>query len=1041
MADKDLLTERTDEKLEQALALAQNTIYKQYLSELGDYELVEPSEAFLDETPANCIRMYQLEELSCKKGEDVFQKLSTVYHASMSLGCNLIVMVDVDAPDAPAKIYVGVRHSDKTENYANILTTSYTTLRNGILSNFPGSKLRKINAKEDLPKLIDEVFGDHVNHVSAVSCVASVRDKSKTENKSFIQGLERLVDTMRGNTYTALLVAEPISVEQQMAIRSGYENMYSILSTFAKTNLSMNESTSESTMESFSKGISESVSESVSKTQGKTHSGSANIGAWFFASLSLGYNYGTTKSTADTQGTQKGRNEQKTSSSGTQTTTGKTLQVESINKQVAEMLARIEEQLKRIKQCEDYGAYSCSAYFLSSRKDSCLLAANTYRALMLGDGSAVESGAINTWSSSLKDPNALNLVPSLKEYLQRFVHPEFVKKVNGANGEIAIPYTPGTVVSGIELPLHLGLPTRSVYGLPVIEHAEFGRNINLRERNETSKQSGVELGTIYHMGNVESATVSLDVKSLAMHTFVTGSTGSGKSNTVYQILQELNKQGVKFLVVEPAKGEYKHVFGNGVAKVYGTNPYYTPLLKINPFKFPKEIHVLEHIDRLIEIFNVCWPMYAAMPAVLKDSVERAYIATGWDLSTSQNKYNNDFYPTFVDVLDELNAVVAESAFSQEVKDNYVGSLATRIKSLTNGIYGRIFDNAELGDKTLFDENIIVDLSRVGSVETKSMIMGILVMRLQEYRMTSGKMNADLQHVTVLEEAHNLLKRTSTEQSSESANLLGKSVEMLANTIAEVRTYGEGFIIADQAPGLLDLSVIRNTNTKIIMRLPEEEDRILVGRAANINDEQIKELSKLPTGVAAIYQNNWIEPVLCKINRAQDDSSVQKYEYHASPMQTDMEAGAEALTPLVRFLLYSRLPEDIVFDTNELKNALSKSSISTRNKIRIMSFISEYERTKTLRLWSEDRFDEMSRFITQLFGSEKAVESFVKTANSFDELSGSLFSYIQTRLHESYDSLDLALSQCFMKNFSLADSDNINIYAAWRDDVVQKGGLV
>ena len=67
------------------------------------------------------------------------------------------------------------------------------------------------------------------------------------------------------------------------------------------------------------------------------------------------------------------------------------------------------------------------------------------------------------------------------------------------------------------------------------------------------------------------------------------------------------------MVVEPAKGEYKHVFGNGVAKVYGTNPYYTPLLKINPFKFPKEIHVLEHIDRLIEIFNVCWPMYAAMP--------------------------------------------------------------------------------------------------------------------------------------------------------------------------------------------------------------------------------------------------------------------------------------------------------------------------------------------------------------------------------------------------------------------------------------------
>ena len=134
--------------------------------------------------------------------------------------------------------------------------------------------------------------------------------------------------------------------------------------------------------------------------------------------------------------------------------------------------------------------------------------------------------------------------------------------------------------------------------------------------------------------------------------------------------------------------------------------------------------------------------------------------------------------------------MAESAFSQEVKDNYVGSLSTRIKSLTNGIYGRIFENNEYGDAALFEENVIIDLSRIGSMETKSMVMGILVMRLQEYRMTSGAVNARLRHVTVLEEAHNLLKKTSAEQSSESANLLGKSVEMLSNAIAEVRTYGE-----------------------------------------------------------------------------------------------------------------------------------------------------------------------------------------------------------------------------------------------------------
>ena len=176
---------------------------------------------------------------------------------------------------------------------------------------------------------------------------------------------------------------------------------------------------------------------------------------------------------------------------------------------------------------------------------------------------------------------------------------------------------------------------------------------------------------------------------------------------------------------------------------------------------------------------------------------------------------------------------------------------------------------------LFDENVIVDLSRVGSIETKSLIMGMLVLKLQEYRMTQSEMNAPLRHITVLEEAHNLLKRTSTEQVSESANLLGKSVEMLTNAIAEMRTYGEGFIIADQSPGLLDMAAIRNTNTKIIMRLPDITDRELVGNAANLNENQIAELAKLPCGVAAVYQNEWIQPVLCKVHK--HVASLGKYE--------------------------------------------------------------------------------------------------------------------------------------------------------------------
>lgn len=136
----------------------------------------------------------------------------------------------------------------------------------------------------------------------------------------------------------------------------------------------------------------------------------------------------------------------------------------------------------------------------------------------------------------------------------------------------------------------------------------------------------MNLGKIYHMGKEEAAGLILNRQAMASHTFITGSTGTGKSNAVYHLLDEITKNGqTTFLVVEPAKGEYKNVFGNCTdVQVFGTNPRETPLLRMNPFAFPENIHILEHIDRLVEIFNACWPMYAAMPAVLKDAIERSY---------------------------------------------------------------------------------------------------------------------------------------------------------------------------------------------------------------------------------------------------------------------------------------------------------------------------------------------------------------------------------------------------------------------------------
>ena len=78
-----------------------------------------------------------------------------------------------------------------------------------------------------------------------------------------------------------------------------------------------------------------------------------------------------------------------------------------------------------------------------------------------------------------------------------------------------------------------------------------------------------------------------------------------------------------------------------------------------------------------------------------------------------------FSPTFADLLDILPKVIKDAAYSQEVTSNYIGSLVTRVKSMTNGICGQIFCSQEIDNKKLFDENTIIDISRIGSGETKS----------------------------------------------------------------------------------------------------------------------------------------------------------------------------------------------------------------------------------------------------------------------------------------------------------------------------------
>lgn len=783
------------------------------------------------------------------------------------------------------------------------------------------------------------------------------------------------------------------------------------------------ESISNSASQMVSNAVSKAISKSIANTIGNVASKSLSKTAGIFKSTNLGANFGMNFARASNVTAQIGKNEGITQS--------------YTNHTIKHALELLEEQMKRFEQSTALGMWDFAAYVLSEDQNMASNVAHSYVALTQGENSYLSHAAINVWRGDMADDKVESReAREISNYLRQLRHPIFGLNPDKLVGKDELGndnkeknvypsiVTATTALSGKELAYSLNFPKKSVAGLPVIECAEFGRNIiSYDEMNKDNANMGnlLQIGKIFHMYSQEENSVVLSKKSLASHTFITGSTGSGKSNTVYQLISEARRQNVHFLIVEPAKGEYKDVFGmDSDVSVYGTNPQISPMLKINPFSFPKGIHVLEHLDRLVEIFNVCWPMYAAMPAVLKKAVEKSYKDCGWNLLTSENELDKPLYPSFQDVVDNVRTIINSSEYDAENKGAYKGSLITRLESLTNGLNGMLFvQENEIAAVDLFDKNVIVDLSRVGSSETKSLIMGMIVLKLQEYRMASSNgINAELNHITVLEEAHNLLKRTSTEQSAESSNLLGKSVEMLANAIAEMRTYGEGFVIVDQAPGLLDMSVIRNTNTKIIMRLPDQGDRELVGHAANLNEDQIKELAKLPCGVAAVYQNEWIQPVLCKVEYYATSGS--RYTY--SPQKSEfLKETQNDLTQVLQQIIKSVLKDNLHLEnTKYIEKMVWNSSMKNSAKFKLAKSIKEgsdalcqtvYELLggpDAIKEISENRFTTDNRWVGDVINSLRNFDQTAYEKSELEKLVLFLFSELERKepwyknLHESVE---------------------------------------
>jgi hypothetical protein len=425
-------------------------------------------------------------------------------------------------------------------------------------------------------------------------------------------------------------------------------------------------------------------------------------------------------------------------------------------------------------------------------------------------------------------------------------------------------------------------------------------------------EDAIELGDLLDRFGRPTGRLSLPVKSLNKHTFVCGATGSGKSQTVRNLLEALSRRepALPWLVVEPAKAEYARMAGRlkdlsdrRVLVIRPGDPSVPPA-SLNPLEpaslepgNPARTYPLQsHADLLRALFLAAFrDTYDPFPQMLSSALTNSYGAYGWDLPTGEANPSrlrrlgarslpggDDWtprYPGLADLEAAARTVVDTAGYDAEGTARMRGYVDVRMRSLRQGTPGRFFSGGHpLDFAALLRRNAVLEMESIANDQDKAFVMGAVLVRLYEQllleereRFAREKNEAPLRHVTVLEEAHRLLRRV------EAGGPGAHSIELFAALLAEVRSYGEGIVVAEQIPGKILVDVVKNTSVKIVHRLPAADDREAVGATMNLSDEQSAFVVGLREGYAATFADGMDRPLLAKMDYREGRESAERDE--------------------------------------------------------------------------------------------------------------------------------------------------------------------
>lgn len=773
---------------------------------------------------------------------DLLSRWQCVLSALHTWGNRLIFMLR--RKDGETNIYLGT---------AALTSHAIEQFKEAASGGMPGIELTPLaTPKEKLE--FHNAFAEN-NCVGAITGIPSIKKSEKSSQFGVLQTLDQLAFGIRDingyeRDYSMLVIADPINDEEISKTISKFRKLSSEIHTEVLTSVTEGD------------------------TYSKNKEASLNIGAIVGGVVrmlpGLGAFSGSISSIIG--GVQKKASE----TIGTNT---------SVQKQYLDKFAQYAEWVtdkhcERLNKGRNFGFWNTGVYVLGKLDSDVQTVMGMLRAVYSGEESYVEpirTHILDSKSGALDIIGRCDLIPLVSDKL-----PEEEQLEDDWNALGRIYQYASTPLNTEELSIATSLPRRDVPGLRFVR-------TSVRFANNPSSVKGdtICLGRVVDTGVPQTNEYRIDPNALVRHAIISGSTGSGKSTTCKTIINEVMDRNVPVMIIEPAKDDYvrwaiEHnkrldedtalsdeererrkftIYMPGLESMDGVR---FSRLKLNPFQPAAvegaPIDMLTRCEQAISLFNASLPSSDVLPILIDESLYKyVYEQIGEDFLAGDIPQRSDF-PKLSGVINTAKRVLAARGYDKKVQDDIRAALETRFSYLTRGKRGQILDvNNSTNYDSLFSRPTVINLSKIANSKDKALVMSFLVLALYEYRISAYSYNEayrreaqknKLLHLTLIEEAHNLLSKPASDTSG-SGNPQQVVADLFSNMLSEIRSYGQGIVIVDQVPTRLIADAIKNTNYKIVHRLTAPDDCATMAAGLALREDQQHVIPTLRVGDAII----------------------------------------------------------------------------------------------------------------------------------------------------------------------------------------------